>query len=72
LLYHDPLALGFHADVEGALIPFGKREAVDWIFTLGAPLKGVLWETTAVPEIRVQAEKLAERLLGRNAKVPEA
>ena len=33
------------------------------ISTLGAPLKGVLWESTAVPEIRLQARDLAERLL---------
>ncbi|MFF4313062.1 FAD/NAD(P)-binding protein [Streptomyces sp. NPDC001507] len=33
------------------------------LFTLGAPRRGELWETTAIPEIRVQAAELAQRLL---------
>jgi len=33
------------------------------IFTLGSAAKGMLYETTAVPELRVQAEALAERLI---------
>jgi uncharacterized NAD(P)/FAD-binding protein YdhS len=33
------------------------------IHTLGTALKGTLWETTAIPEIRTQARDLAERLL---------
>lgn len=31
-------------------------------FTLGPPRRGELFETTAVPEIRVQAKALAARL----------
>ncbi|MGW3410033.1 FAD/NAD(P)-binding protein [Streptomyces sp. NPDC000888] len=33
------------------------------LFTLGAPRRGELWETTAVPEIRAQAAALAQELL---------
>jgi len=33
------------------------------MFTLGSPRRGDLWESTAVPELRVQAARLAERLL---------
>jgi hypothetical protein len=33
------------------------------IFTLGSAAKGMQFETTAVPELRVQAKALAERLL---------
>ena len=33
------------------------------IYTLGTALKGVLWESTAVPEIRSQAHVLATHLL---------
>jgi uncharacterized NAD(P)/FAD-binding protein YdhS len=33
------------------------------LFTLGPPRRGELFETTAVPEIRVQAELLALRLI---------
>ena len=34
----------------------------DHVYTIGSPLKGILWESTAVPEIRVQAKQLAEML----------
>jgi uncharacterized NAD(P)/FAD-binding protein YdhS len=33
------------------------------LFTLGPPLRGQLYETTAVPEIRGQAAALAARLV---------
>ena len=57
------LGLGLDATREGALIgPEGRPSSV--LSTLGPPLRGVLWETTAVPEIREQARRLAERLLG--------
>ena len=32
------------------------------LFTLGAPRRGELWETVAVPEIAAQAAALAERI----------
>jgi uncharacterized NAD(P)/FAD-binding protein YdhS len=35
------------------------------IFSLGSFLRGVLWETTAVPEIRAQAEKIAKQICGK-------
>jgi len=46
------LGLGFEAE---------KGKA---IHVLGPPLKCALWETTSIPDIRVQAEQLAARLLG--------
>ena len=33
------------------------------IYTIGPPLKGILWESTAVPEIRVQAHDLASKII---------
>jgi len=33
-------------------------------FAIGSMLRGTLWETTAIPEIRQQARSLAERILG--------
>lgn len=63
LIDHDPLALGLHASPEGQVYRYRSPRLVDWLFTIGAPLKGVLWESTAAPEIRVQARELAERLL---------
>ncbi len=35
----------------------------DKILTAGTALKGILWESTAMPEIRAQANKLALSLL---------
>ncbi|MDB6095276.1 MAG: FAD-dependent oxidoreductase [Verrucomicrobia bacterium] len=62
LIGHDPLALGLSATTAGEVLAYDGTQ-VGWLFTLGAPLKGVLWECTAVPEIRAQARTLAERLL---------
>lgn len=66
LIDHDPLALGIHALPTGEILRY-RGDPLGWLFTLGAPLKGVLWETTAVPEIREQARALAERLLRASA-----
>jgi uncharacterized NAD(P)/FAD-binding protein YdhS len=33
------------------------------LYALGPLLRGGLWESVAIPEIRVQAERLAQRLL---------
>lgn len=33
------------------------------VYTIGPPLKGILWESTAVPEIRVQAHELATKII---------
>lgn len=50
---HD-LAYGLKAPANGRLS--------EGFFTIGPPLKGVLWESTAVPEIRLQAAALAGKL----------
>ncbi len=64
LIDHDPLALGINALPNGQVLSY-RGGPVPWLFTLGAPLKGVLWETTAVPEIRAQAAALSRALLQR-------
>ncbi len=40
----------------------GDRSA--WLLALGPTLRGTYWETIAVPELRVQAQRVAETLLG--------
>lgn len=60
-----PLGLGV-ATRDGHLIDSSGRTGLP-LFTLGAPRRGELWETTAIPEIRAQAADLAERLLDRQA-----
>lgn len=62
LIDHDPLALGLHATPEGEVYRY-RGAPSGLLFTIGAPLKGVLWESTAVAEIRVLARQLAEKLL---------
>jgi uncharacterized NAD(P)/FAD-binding protein YdhS len=71
LIDHDPLALGLNALPTGEVLRY-RAGPSGWLFTLGAPLKGVLWESTAVPEIRQQAKALAERLLERTSRTSAA
>jgi uncharacterized NAD(P)/FAD-binding protein YdhS len=61
LVRKDPLSLGLDAQINGRII---DKEGIDskYLFTLGQPLLGILWETTAVPEIRTQAQQLANLL----------
>lgn len=57
----DALRLGIETDEDGALI--NEDGAVSRVlFTLGPLRKPFLWETTAAPEIRVQAAALAALL----------
>lgn len=58
----DPLFLGLDVDRHGALIDYESQPSLS-LFTIGPTRKGQLWEATAVPEIRQQAENLAERLV---------
>jgi uncharacterized NAD(P)/FAD-binding protein YdhS len=61
LITPDPLFLGIEVGPEGIVYnAYGER--VPNLYTLGSPQKGRLLETTAVPELRVQAEALARRL----------
>ena len=57
----DALMLGLDVADEGAVRDV-HGVAGGQLFTLGSPQKGKLMETTAVPELRVQARDLATRL----------
>ncbi len=59
LAFANDVGLGFQADANGALSGPARR----LLFTLGPPRRGDLFETIAVPEIRVQAKALASHLL---------
>ena len=65
ILTTGPLSLGINCRQNGAIV---DREGTvsDCLFTIGAPMKGVLWETTAVPEIRMQAHHLAQKIMPAN------
>jgi uncharacterized NAD(P)/FAD-binding protein YdhS len=62
----NDLGSGFRTDLDGALIDRGGK-ASPVLFTLGPPRRGELFETTAIPEIRSQAEALARHLMAQMA-----
>jgi uncharacterized NAD(P)/FAD-binding protein YdhS len=57
-----PLGFGLDATKEGAILDRDGRASTT-LTTLGPTLRGSLWETTAVPEIRAQAARLAARII---------
>lgn len=59
---NDELAMGIDATPDGRVIDKTNKPS-STVHTLGTALKGTLWETTAIPEIRVQARNLALKLL---------
>jgi uncharacterized NAD(P)/FAD-binding protein YdhS len=56
------LFLGLDVGLGGTILNL-QGERVTHLHTLGSPQKGILFETTAVPELRVQAAELAGRIL---------
>ena len=58
----DEVRLGLDADASGAIIDASGNPS-DRLFTLGPPLRGSRYETTAIPEIRDQAAAVARRLI---------
>ncbi len=61
----DDMYLGVHATAEGEVIQKDNTPSSQ-LFVLGSLLKGKLWESTAVPELRKQAKNLAGILLREN------
>ncbi|GAA1017312.1 hypothetical protein Aple_033500 [Acrocarpospora pleiomorpha] len=59
-----PLGLGLDADGRGRVLDAAGRPD-ERIVTLGPTLRGKLYETTAIPEIRAQAATLAAYLIER-------
>jgi uncharacterized NAD(P)/FAD-binding protein YdhS len=62
LARHDELFLGLDVAANGALVETSGHRS-KFLYAVGPARKGSLWETTAVPEIRVQAAQLASHLL---------
>jgi uncharacterized NAD(P)/FAD-binding protein YdhS len=69
-IHCDPIGKGLSTDRHGALID-SRGMPSDWLFTLGPPRVGGLFETTAVPELRIQAEALAHHLVSTPYEPPE-
>jgi uncharacterized NAD(P)/FAD-binding protein YdhS len=62
LIHPGPANLGIDALPSGRIIGRNGRVS-NTLYTIGPPLRGVLWEAIAVPEIRLQAEQLARLIL---------
>jgi len=58
----DALGLGLDVTPAGALIDADGKPAKD-LFAIGPITRGTFWEITAVPDIRIACETLAEHLL---------
>jgi len=59
----DSLKLGINADPATLRVIDRDGQTHPHLFTIGSNLRGILWETTAVNEIRQQAEVLAQTIL---------
>jgi uncharacterized NAD(P)/FAD-binding protein YdhS len=69
LIRPDELGLGLDTDGEGRVVAADGQ--VDGRLTLVGPLrKGALWEHTAVPELRVEAKRVADRLAAEATLAP--
>lgn len=67
MIVPDELQLGIDADPSTAAVINANGEKSNNIFTVGSNLKGVLWESIAVPELRVQAQNLAITIIDKAA-----
>ncbi len=54
----DALHLGIDCNADGTVINTDQKNS-QTLFTIGGSMRGLLWESTAVPELRVQAAALA-------------
>lgn len=63
----DPLFLGVDCTAAGQLLGLDGRP-VPGLHAVGSPRKGVLYETTAIPEIRAQAAEVARTLVSKSAR----
>lgn len=62
LIRPAPLGLGVDCTIDGAILD-ARGQPLPHLFGVGPVTRGALWDITAVPEIRTQAEQVAERTL---------
>ena len=65
----DPLRLGIEVDEQGRVTGGDDRPA-ERLFALGPPTRGIFWESTAVPDIREHAHRLADTALASLERLP--
>jgi uncharacterized NAD(P)/FAD-binding protein YdhS len=61
-IVQDAFKLGINTNTETYQVKKADGTYHANVFTLGGNLKGELWESTAVNELRTQTERLAEQL----------
>jgi uncharacterized NAD(P)/FAD-binding protein YdhS len=65
LIRPDPIGIGLDVTADCAVI--GRADTVsERIFAVGPLTRGRFWESTAIPDIRVQCAALAQRILARS------
>jgi uncharacterized NAD(P)/FAD-binding protein YdhS len=64
LVTPDSLGLGLAAQPDGHLLD-GNGKPRGNLFAIGSLLRGALWESTAIPEIRKQAQSVANMLTAK-------
>lgn len=62
IIVPDEMKLGINALPDGTIIHKDHSLSVNF-YTIGSLMKGILWESTAVPELRVQAKNLASQII---------
>jgi uncharacterized NAD(P)/FAD-binding protein YdhS len=62
MIHADEMKLGIDALPDGTILNDDKTPS-PYLSTIGSLLRGLLWESTAVPELREQAKTLSEKLL---------
>ncbi|MBA4062591.1 MAG: hypothetical protein C0501_02570 [Isosphaera sp.] len=68
----DALDMGLEVDGDFAVVGRDGRRS-GFLYAIGPLLRGTLWETTAVPELRGQAMRVAQTILGdREARLASA
>jgi uncharacterized NAD(P)/FAD-binding protein YdhS len=59
----DPLKIGIDVDTDCRVID-ASGTASDSLYAIGPVTRGTFWESVAVPDIRTQAARVAERIAG--------
>lgn len=62
IITQDTLQLGIRTNTLNFKTVNSKNEENQHLFAIGGLLKGEIWESTAVPELRIQIERLANSL----------
>ena len=62
IILSNELKMGINTDVNGQVLQEEGKTSTD-IYAIGSLLRGILWETTAVPEISKQAEQIAKQIV---------